>query len=208
MHDKKMKELMGIYKNLEELTIDPHKYIEAKKKQQSGPIRAYHGTPKPIEKFVDDFVGQGIDQEGPGIYFTSNLEDAYGYARKSSSATGTVYEVELDLKNAVPEKGRVPLENIKSLVEWADNWQDKLMDWGYEDLNMNFKAFNDSLKREKTPKDVYLSIWYNLYRYAPIDYVRGMVSLNLDGLIIKKDFMNTYHYVVYNPKIIKVIDQL
>lgn len=205
MHDKKMKELMGIYKNMDELTIDPHKYIEAKKKV-NGPFKAYHGTPKPIERFVDDFVGEGVDQEGPGIYFTSDMEDAYGYSRKSQGE-GVVYEVELDMKNPVPEKGKVPIENIKNLVEWAENWQDKILDWGYEDIDMNFQAFLKSLKYEKTPKDVYLSIWYNFYRYRPVDYVRNMVSLGFDGLIIKKDFKNAIHYVVYNPKIIRVTDK-
>ena len=31
----------------------------------------YHGSSDKIEKFSDEFVGEGIDQEGPGIYFTN-----------------------------------------------------------------------------------------------------------------------------------------
>ena len=52
------------------------------------PSQWYHGSPSPISKFPDDFVGNGIDQEGPGIYFTSSSEDAVGYARKSDDGNG------------------------------------------------------------------------------------------------------------------------
>ena len=45
------------------------------------PIIAYHGTNNKIDKFVTDFVGgqNAMDQEGPGIYFTTKEDDAYQY---------------------------------------------------------------------------------------------------------------------------------
>ena len=168
-------------------------------------IEAYHGSPHQINKFTDDFVGEGVDQEGPGIYMTTNEEDAYGYARKSENGgTGKVYKVILQMNKVIKDKGRVKESEIDSMIRWCEDYEEKLMDWGSENLEENMRLFKASLKRENTPKDVFLSIWYNLYRYKPVDYVRNMVSLGYDGLIVQKEFMNTKHIVVYNPKVIKV----
>ena len=43
------------------------------------PIIAYHGTNNKIDKFVTDFVGgqNAMDQEGPGIYFTTKGKRFY-----------------------------------------------------------------------------------------------------------------------------------
>lgn len=168
-------------------------------------IEAFHGAPKPIEKFSDEFVGNGVDQEGPGIYFTTNEEDAAGYARKSSG-DGRLYKVIIHLKKPIPPKGKVKESEIDQLLEWAPDVESKLMDWGSEDLETNKRLFKQSLKHEKTPKDVFQSVWYNFYRYAPQEYVRNMVILGYDGFIVQKEFMNTKHIVVYNPKSIEVIE--
>lgn len=168
-------------------------------------IEAFHGSPHKIERFSDEFVGQGVDQEGPGLYFTTNEEDALGYARKSEKG-GYVYKVLITLKKPIPAKGKVPESDIDSLIRWCEGYEEKMMDWGSEDLQENIRLFKNSLKREKTPKDVFQSIWYNLYRYNPVEYVRNMVSLEYDGFVIQKEFLNTQHIIVYNVKAIKVLD--
>jgi hypothetical protein len=170
--------------------------------KESLDIEAYHGSPHEISRFTDDFVGEGVDQEGPGIYFTTNEEDAYGYARKGDG--GRVYKVILQMNKVIKEKGRVKESEIDSMIKWCEGYEEKLMDWGSENLEENMRLFKGSLRRENTPKDVFLSIWYNLYRYKPVDYVRNMVSLGYDGLIVQKEFMNTKHIIVYNPKVIRV----
>jgi hypothetical protein len=79
------------------------------------------------------------------------------------------------------------------------------MDWGSEDLKTNYNLFIKSLKNEENPLEVFQSIWYSLYRYQPIDFVRNMVTLGYDGFIVKRGFMNVSHAIVYNPKIIRVM---
>jgi len=150
-------------------------------------------------------VGQGVDQEGPGIYMTTNEEDAAGYARKSEG-DGRIYKVIVHLKKPIPSKGRVKEAEIDSLIDWCEGYEDKLTDWGHENLQDNIKAFKQSLRRQPNPKEVFLSIWYDLYRHNPINYVRNMVLLGYDGLIVQKEFMNTKHIIVYNPKCIEVVD--
>lgn len=163
----------------------------------------YHGTPNEISRFSDDFVGNGVDQEGPGIYFTDNEEDAYSYSRKEGS-DGFVYKVYLNFKKIVPSKGRVPKKEIIQLINWAPDLEDKLMNWD-ENIDVAKQKFLAAVNRNKTPKEQFLTVWYDLYRYQPIEYVRNMVTLEYDGLLVKRGFLNTTHAVVYNPKIIEVI---
>ena len=57
---------------------------------------AYHGSTAKINKFIDDFVGgkDAIDQHGPGIYFTSSINNARYYGEY-------VYTVKLAPKKIV-----------------------------------------------------------------------------------------------------------
>jgi hypothetical protein len=56
-----------------------------------------------------------------------------------------------------------------------------------------------------TEKDVVQQIWYDFYRYNPIDFVRNMVKLGIDGIMVTKD-NGVIHYIIYNPSIIKIQD--
>jgi hypothetical protein len=169
------------------------------------PVKWYHGTSTKIERFSDEFVGNGVDQNGPGIYFSNNLEDAASYSKKTGNS-GFLYEVELNFKKLVPQKGSAKKSEVDSMIRWAEDYETKLMDWGSEELKTNYNLFIKSLKNEENPLEVFQSIWYNLYRYQPIDFVRNMVTLGYDGFIVKRGFMNVSHAIVYNPKIIRVIE--
>lgn len=54
----------------------------------------YHGSKHKIEKFTDEFVGKGHDQEGPGIYLTSNKNDAWTYSEENY-----IYTIDADINN-------------------------------------------------------------------------------------------------------------
>ena len=165
----------------------------------------YHGTPHNIERFIDDFVGTGTDQEGPGIYFTSNEEDAAGYARKGNDPH--MFKVSLNFKKLVPLKGKIPVNECIQLLKWAEDYENKLLNWGSENQNENLKAQKQSLLKEQTPHQAFQSIFVDYYRYSPIEFVRGMVTLGYDGVIVPRGFMNVKHAIVYNPKIIEVIER-
>ncbi len=171
------------------------------------PSEWYHGSPNPITKFSDDFVGQGTDQEGPGIYFTSNLEDAYSYAKKDNG-NGVVYVVNLNFKKLVPLKGKPKIKELTQLIDWAPNLEDKLMDWDENPNIAKKKALNAIYRSgERNPHQAFQSVYYDFYRNDPIEFVRNLVILEYDGLVVPRQFMNTKHAVVYNPKIIKLVDQ-
>jgi len=164
----------------------------------------YHGSTIPISRFTDDFVGQGIDKEGPGIYFTDNEEDAYGYSKKDDG--GVVYRVYLNFKKIIQSKGKANRKDIIKLILWADNAKEKLRNYD-ENLKVAItQALYGIFEYNKLPKDQFLQVAIDFYRYEPQEFVKNMVTLGYDGLLVKQTFMNTTHAVVYNPKIIKVID--
>jgi hypothetical protein len=170
------------------------------------PSEWYHGSPNPIQKFSDDFVGQEVDQEGPGIYFTSNEEDAYGYARKSENGTGVVYVVGLEFKKLVPLKGRANKKEIMQLIEWSPNLETLLTNYDDNPKKAKSIAFSNCMNQDN-PHQSFQQVWYDFYRHDPVDFVRSMVTLGYDGVVVPRQFMNTKHAVVYNPKIIRLIDQ-
>ena len=70
----------------------------------------YHGSPQRFHRFTDELVGKGADQEGPGIYLTSDEDDAAHYA---SGPTGSVYAVDLLTPFVlVPSSGPKPIAKL------------------------------------------------------------------------------------------------
>lgn len=167
----------------------------------------YHGTPHKITSFSTEFVGQGTDQEGPGIYFTSNEEDAAGYAMWRKGSESHIYKVQLNFRKTVPLKGRLPMKELEKMILWAEDYETKLMNWGSESLEENMKLFKQTLMREDGPHQAFLSVYVNLYRYNPQEFCSNMVTLGYDGVVVPRGFMNTKHAIVYNPKIIRVIEE-
>lgn len=175
------------------------------------PITAYHGTKHQISSFVDDFVGgkEANDQEGPGIYFTTSLNNAMAYGNN-------VYQVELTPKKSVSvqENKNAPINHIEWLILQAPDWEDTAMNWS-ENPKVGYKiAAADFIKYNNNPHQQYLQVWYDFYRNNPVDYVKNMVKLGYDSIIIGgRNSLITgesdiTHFVVLNPQIIKFIKKI
>lgn len=175
-------------KDIGELTVD------------AGEITAYHGSPDKIENFTDEFVGDkdATDQEGPGIYFTTSRDDARGYGEFLYSVILRPNKLidETSSENINPDE---LVEIIKTLPEWegdAQNWA--------EDPETGLQmAVDSAIEYNDTEKDVFQQVWIEFFRYRPILFVKGMVTLGYDGQIIEKE-NGRRHVIVYNPDIIEV----
>jgi len=169
---------------------------------KGGSITVYHGSPTQIAKFTDDFVGgkEAVDQEGPGIYFTSSKEEANGYGEFVYTATITP-RLLLDKTPTNPKKLR-PL--VTKMTMMAPEWEMHAQNYD-ENPKKGVNVFVDSaLDYNDTEKDVAQQIWYDFYKNEPVDYVRNMVKMGIDGLCIPKEYNDVTHYIIYNPTIIKV----
>jgi len=169
----------------------------------------YHGSEKEIRNWSTEFTGQGDDALGAGIYFTSVLEDAEGYTRKDSSSTsvhGVVHVVSLNTTRWLSMTKKPTKAEVEKFIKWAEDYEITLSNWN-EDLDEALKeCVSDYLKYNKTAFECFQSIEADFYRGDGKGYCSSLVALDYDGVMVKKGFLNAYHAVVWNPKIIKVQD--
>lgn len=167
-----------------------------------GEYHVFHGSPTKINRFADEFVGgkEAIDQEGPGIYFTTSEEEANRYGENVYSVTLTPNI----LFDQVPVNKVKLRPFIKKLAMMAEDWEYTAQNWdenpvkGMQDFVEGCMRYNDN------EKDCILQVWVDYYRYNPVEFVRNCVSLGIDGIIVDKDYEGIKHIIVYNPSIINI----
>lgn len=169
-------------------------------------ITAYHGSPTEFNSFSDEFVGgkDATDQNGPGIYFTSSEEEAYGY----SGEKGKLYKVQLTpriIYDDKPNKFTITPKIVKELVTMANEWEDNAVNYDYP-ANKGLNTFiSSAFDYNDNDKDVLLQIWIDFYKYDGVNFVRNCVKLGIDGIMVNDEYRKTTHYIIYNPNIINVI---
>jgi hypothetical protein len=170
---------------------------------------AYHGTKHKIDKFKFVNAPDARNQEGPGIYFTINQEDAKRYAGDG----GYVYTVELSPKRLLRN---VPMNKVDkkelraevtNLIKMAPNWKTVAMEYGesLEDgldgmLYQYIDSPNVGIKRK-----VFTMVFEDLYKGNPEAYIKNMVRLGYDAVFLKSKDGLRDNYAVYNPSIIKLV---
>ena len=184
--------------------INEEELTEEKLKNLS--LVAYHGSPTAFSNFSDEFVGgkEATDQNGPGIYFTSSEDGAYGYAGQN----GKTYKVELTPRIIYNDKvGRHTITPtiVRKLVTMANNWRDYAENYDYPAIK-GLNAFIESaFDYNDNDKDVLLQVWIDFYKYDGVGFVRNCVKLGIDGIMVSDEYRETTHYIIYNPSIIKII---
>ena len=183
----RIKEVMGLNENQE-------------------PIVVYHGSETQISSFVDDFVGGdgALDQEGPGIYFTTHKSNAERYGKYTHKAILRPRKLLFDR----PRGGNVP--ELLKLAKMAPDWDDSALNWDENPNNGIIKAVNLAFKYNNNEKDRFLQIWIDFYRHHPKDYVRNCVKLGYDGIVVDRQSLfdgedAIKHYIIYNPAIIEKV---
>ena len=168
------------------------------------PMIAYHGSKHKFDSFTDEFVGgkEATDQEGPGIYFTTSEEDARGYGE-------FMYKVMLSPRKLLDKSPNYQKygPTLMKLIKMAPDWKDSAQNW---DENYNrgvIEAAKSFIDYNDNEKDCFLQVWIDFYRDHPFDYVKNMVKLGFDGIIVNAYGRNedVKHIIVYNPSIIKTI---
>jgi len=91
------------------------------------------------------------------------------------------------------------------LIKMKSDWEMNAQDWAENPDIGAKKAVEDAYDYNDNEKDVFLQIWIDFYRYQPLEFVRNMVKLGYDGILIPKEKGRT-HIVVYNPAIIQLMD--
>ncbi len=180
------------------------------------PVPVFHGSESEFESFDYNFIGDGHDMEGPGFYFTNKHEDAFGYAEK-----GKIYEVYLRIQNPVPITGEVDRAQLERLALMAvgkkneeglydledsdEYWETDLSNWGEHPVSA-YHSLIESVyaSYHNEPHQAFMQMWVDAFGTDSIRYLKGMISLGYDGVIIEKK-PPFVHYVVFDPRNIKAV---
>lgn len=171
-------------------------------------IEAYHGSPKEFQSFNDEFVGgeNATDQEGPGIYFTTNYEEALMYANG-----GYVYKVLLkpSLMFGQDEgKRTIKASLLSKLVRMANDWKSNAQNFDYNP-SVGLRIFVEgAFEYNDSDKDTLLQVWIEFYKYDSVNYVRNCVKAGVDGIMVNRYNKEGNHVIIYNPSVINLIEKI
>lgn len=167
----------------------------------------YHGRTVDNETFSLDYVGgeRSIDQEGPGFYFTNDLQNARSYAYPN----GIVLKCQVDYKKLIikgtASETKTSKKIIVDLINNSPNKDYVLENFDEDPRLAMIKAVNAYLKYTDA-FDSYQIVARDFYRHDAKQYLQ-VLSKYYDAQLTKHD--NTiYHLVVYNPALIRVIDKI
>lgn len=158
----------------------------------------YHGTPHTFPAFEYQYIGNGTDQEGPGIYLTSDIRDAARYGQH-------IMIVEAEFNHFVPLTGKTSPREIKYMIEHAPDAAYVLENYDENPTIALREAIHDTIAFNETPHDAFQSVCADFYRYDPVDFVKNMVSLGYDGVKIERRD-NVTHFIAYNLDNLRIID--
>lgn len=146
-----------------------------------------------------NYVGQGIDQEGAGFYFTDDFNDAAYYAGDN----GIIMECSLNPRKFVSNKAKPKSAEIRKLLNMTPNINEKLEDWDWNPTTA-FKMVHDTIMDyEETQKDAFQQIERDFYYDCSKVYLENLIKMGYDGHFasIKTE---AQHVIIYNPQVIKV----
>ena len=168
---------------------------------KGGTYIMYHGSDHAFNKFTDEFVGgeNANDEQGAGIYFTTELEQAQRYGRY-------VYKVQLKPRKMtnVANKRVVSVTNVTKLIKMSPTWKDDVLNWDENVMRGLAKAIKALFDYSKNEKDLYQQIEHDFFRHDSVLFVRGMTKLGFDAQLV--EFEGITHIIVYNPEIITILE--
>jgi hypothetical protein len=164
----------------------------------------YHGTPHKFEHFDLDYIGKGNDQEGPGFYFTDDINTARGYAGKN----GVILACELFPRKIIKSVGKINLQMVDFMITNAPDYETTLQNWD-ENIVKAYRIVINQIVKKNNPKETFEQIWYDFYRYDAKQWAINMMKFSYDAVLAKtqNDGFGR-HIVMLNPEKIKIVDRL
>lgn len=173
----------------------------------------YHGDSAKRSRFDDQKMDrdQHVDPNamGPGIYWTKDERQAYGYA----APKGYVYTAQVKSNKLIKDNTRpnqAKLEKLVSLVD-KESLGYGLSNWGEDyERGLQSRAFREAINAymnyNTSMIDATLQIYHDFFgRSGANEWCRAMVKIGYDAFLHK--LPATYHLVVYNPKVIHVVSE-
>jgi hypothetical protein len=171
-----------------------------------GPTYWYHGRNNKSTSFSYDYVGResANDNEGPGFYFTSDLNDSKQYAHPN----GIILKCKISYNRLIIKTKTTHTKTDKKIIlDLILNSPDKdytLMNFD-ENPRSALKKAIDAYVFYPEAYESYQTIWRDFYRSAPAKYLR-VLSKYFDGQLTERQ--NLWHLVIYKPELITVVEKI
>jgi hypothetical protein len=162
----------------------------------------YHGSNHKITKFTTDFMdtqsSNGL-QNGPGIYFTSDINDAKIYGKYIHEVTISIAKSRL-----MPEFKRglniapIILHNQSNFIKNYQDW-----DKNYSKAYITALKTFDEIYDNKNYRNVLIRLWEDFYFDKSNIFLKEILG-KYDGYILEYN-NGVKHFMCYKPEIIKSI---
>jgi len=146
------------------------------------------------------------NSQGPGIYWTSDLEQAKSYAHPKGFIHVAKIPTSKLLKDTTPKPDR---EDVEWLIEKCDNPNGFLSNWGFGDGMTDrdqalAQAVNTYCNYADAMIDACVSVYHDAYGRTDADlWAYNMVRMGVDAYLHR--LPDVWHLIVYNPKVIKLV---
>lgn len=184
--------------------------------QDGNPLKVYHGTGADIAEFDFAFTGNGNDQHGSGFYFTSNPDEASGYASEQKDKGGTtpnVVAAYLAIKKPIvcvdgqAQQKLLTRSQINKIMQASPIFDDVLTNFGDVEYEGRAKVMNLALDTYSQDDN----LLHQLHLLANDFYPDRVKEFNeavrkatgYDGVIAKFGGKQTVHYIAWFPDQIK-----
>lgn len=156
----------------------------------------YHGdrslrTSFENQRWDRDRTTSSLNEEGPGIYFTSDYDQAASYGPH-------VVEMELPKTFRLLPKKRPTLKMLRELYESADPERQ-----GFFLSNWDEDATRDEVLRkyagQNTTLDAAVTLYGDLFGHDADAWVEAMRGLGYDGVVVDKSY-GVKHLIVWAPE--------
>lgn len=141
----------------------------------------------------------GGNENGPGIYWTSEYEEAQGYGKVVHHATMKVSKARL-----LTDKTKATVKNVTALINACDPTRrdDALTNWA-ETTREAFHLAVQAYVNISTFADAAVSIYHDIFGYDADAWAKAMVAIGFDAYQPSK----RPHFVVYNPAVIQSVKE-
>jgi len=176
-------------------------------------LRWYHGGPRIVDwahvRWDRERGTSDGNAEGAGMYWTTDPDEAWGYARGPDAV---VYEATTrDSFNKLPRR-KPSMRDLRSLFDYAtaEDQEIFLSNWNVESPASQRQI--DGALHPYTGQtvlfDAYVTLYHDLFRYNAEAYVEAMRSLGYDGYIIEKGTTGgskrRKHLVLWQPRALDI----
>jgi len=151
-----------------------------------------------------------LNAEGPGMYWTTDDEEAWGYTHGHEDATVYVATMRDSFK-LFPRK-RPTMAALRDLYDFAspEDQEIFLSNWNIEtpaskaEIAQALKPYTG----QTSLFDAYVTLYHDLFRYDSDVYVAAMRSLGYDGFIVERGTTGgsrrRKHLILWNPRMLDI----